>query len=65
VDRFAGRTVTDPADGHALIQARQDNHPVVGEPAPDFALDLLGGGAVRLSAFAGKRPVVLIFGSIT
>ncbi|MBM4031483.1 MAG: hypothetical protein FJ291_06810 [Planctomycetes bacterium] len=38
----------------------------VGEPAPDFELARLGGeGKVKLSAFKGDRPVVLIFGSYT
>jgi len=38
----------------------------VGDPAPDFELPQLGGeGKVKLSAFKGDRPVVLIFGSYT
>jgi len=38
----------------------------VGDPAPDFELPLLGSeGKVKLSAFKGDRPVVLIFGSYT
>jgi len=38
----------------------------VGDAAPDFGLALLGGeGKVKLSAFKGDRPVVLIFGSYT
>jgi hypothetical protein len=37
-----------------------------GQPAPDFALKPLDGGApVRLSSFHGQRPVVLVFGSYT
>ena len=36
------------------------------EKAPDFALAPIGGGeVVRLSTFAGRRPVALIFGSFT
>lgn len=35
-------------------------HLNVGDPAPDFNLN-----QVRLSAFQGKKPVVLIFGSYT
>ena len=36
------------------------------EPAPDFMLPREdGAGTVTLSAFAGKRPVALIFGSFT
>src|SRR5436190_3490446 len=38
----------------------------IGQPAPDFALKALDGGAtVRLSSFRGKQPVVLVFGSYT
>ena len=66
MDRFAGRTVADPADGYALIEARRHNHPKVGEIAPDFELALHSGdGTVQLSSFRRSRPVVLIFGSIT
>lgn len=66
MDRFAGRTVRDPEDGYALLEARRHNHPRVGERAPDFELDLHdGSGRVRLSSFRGDRPVVLIFGSLT
>jgi len=42
--------------------------PDVGRPAPDFELPRLGAAdaeRVRLSAFRGKRPVVLIFSSYT
>jgi hypothetical protein len=45
---------------------------VVGDPAVDFELPLLDvethertGETVRLSSFAGERPVALIFGSYT
>lgn len=65
-DRFAGRTVADRAMGYALIEARRHNHPRVGEESPDFELPLHdGSGAVRLSLHRGRRPVVLIFGSLT
>lgn len=38
----------------------------VGDPAPDFALPLQGSkDEVALSAFRGKKPVVLVFGSYT
>ena len=38
----------------------------VGHMAPDFELPTLGGVEhVRLSAFRGHRPVVLVFGSYT
>jgi hypothetical protein len=37
-----------------------------GDPAFAFELPLLdGGGRVRLSDFAGERPVALVFGSYT
>lgn len=66
MDRFAGRTVADHADGYALIEERRQNHPCVGEPAPDFELDLYRGeGRRRLSSFRGVSPVVLVFGSLT
>jgi len=35
-----------------------------GEPAPDFGLAVVGGGALRLSDLVG-RPVLLHFGSFT
>lgn len=38
----------------------------VGSQAPDFELPCLdGSGPVRLSAFQGAKPVILIFGSYT
>ena len=36
-----------------------------GEDAPDFELPTLDGDRVRLSAFRGKKHVLLEFGSIT
>lgn len=40
--------------------------PDVDQPAPDFALNPLGGGdPIRLSDRIGKKPVVLIFGNFT
>lgn len=40
--------------------------PKVGDPAPDFTLsDIRGENTIRLSAFQGKKPVALIFGSFT
>jgi hypothetical protein len=37
-----------------------------GDPAPDFTLaDPTGKTEVTLSAFKGKKPVVLVFGSCT
>ncbi len=42
------------------------NAPKVGDQAPDFELaDTSGGNPVRLSAFKGRKPVALVFGSFT
>ena len=50
----------------AQVREREARLPGPGDPAPDFELRLLGGGGqVRLSAYRGKRPVALIFGSYT
>jgi hypothetical protein len=57
----AVRGVLEARDWH-----RQHEAPAVGEPAPDFELrDVHGGEPVRLSSFAGTRPVALVFGSFT
>ena len=49
-----------------FIAARETKAPAVGAVAPDFELPLLGSSVrVRLSSFAGIRPVALIFGSYT
>ena len=38
----------------------------VGDTAPDFKLKTKdGSGEVQLSSFRGKKPVVLVFGSVT
>ena len=40
--------------------------PAVGEEAPDFLLPTQDGSElVRLSAYKGQMPVVLVFGSFT
>ena len=48
-------------------QKRYDSSaPKIGDAAPDFELsDPLGETAVRLTYFAGKRAVAIIFGSFT
>jgi hypothetical protein len=48
-------------------QLSNDRHsPKVGDLAPDFELqDPSGEKTIRLSAFFGKRPVALVFGSYT
>ena len=49
-----------------FIAARETKAPAQGTIAPDFELPLLGSSVrVRLSSFAGIRPVALIFGSYT
>ncbi len=52
---------------HKAVQEEQDKGaPKAGDLAPDFTLrDASGEGAVTLSDFRGKRPVVLVFGSFT
>ncbi len=66
MDRFAGRTVADETDGYELIEARRGNHPRPGDESPEIELPLHQGGAVfRLSSHRGRRPVVLVFGSLT
>jgi hypothetical protein len=56
-----GEVITPPAKGE-----RNSDKLQVGDPAPDFTLPLVKGkGEVTLSAFRGKRPVVLIFASYT
>ncbi len=66
MDRFAGKTVADSTEGHALIEERRHNRPRVGESSPDFVLELHDGrGTLALSSFRGDRSVVLVFGSLT
>jgi hypothetical protein len=51
------------------IMAAEATSAQVGDPAPDFRLQRLGGPnageRVTLSSHFGKRPVALIFGSYT
>ncbi len=59
-----------PAFGQDKESARRKGTLKVGDPAPDFNLEVLSGNtdvneAIRLSSFAMKKPVVLIFGSYT
>ncbi len=45
---------------------REHPAPRVGAVAPDFELrDVRGEQPLRLSSFAGKTPVALVFGSFT
>ena len=49
-----------------FLAERETLAPSVGSEAPDFELARLGGnGRVKLSAFGGRKPVALIFGSYT
>jgi hypothetical protein len=60
-EKRAGEVNTPPAKGE-----RPKDTLRVGDRAPDFALpDLKTKKEVRLANFAGKKPVVLIFGSYT
>ena len=57
-------TMDDPRGGTTAREPQTG--PRVGTLAPDFELAPIGGGErVRLSDFAGERPVALIFGSYT
>ena len=51
----------------SLLRDRPRHVPKVGDQAPDFELPMLGmkDQKVKLSSFAGRQPVVLIFGSYT
>ncbi len=49
-----------------LAAQRRDTAPKPGADAPDFKLKTMDGRkTVKLSSFEGKKPVVLVFGSIT
>lgn len=49
-----------PADGRDLA-AVDTGRVKVGDQAPDFTLESLAGGTVTLSAFRGKKSVILQF----
>jgi hypothetical protein len=52
-----------PAEGNRMPRVGSLR---VGDVAPDFTLsDLEGKNPTQLSGFRGKRPVLLVFGSIT
>ena len=65
----SGQQADPPAEVRAALEAilvRDETGPNVGEAAPDFSLKRLGSeDRVRLSDFAGRRPVALAFGSYT
>lgn len=59
---------TQEAEARPMAPFMRDamNAPAVGDTAPDFELARLNSNStVRLSDYAGKRPVVLVFGSYT
>jgi hypothetical protein len=56
-----GEVITPAAKGE-----RKTDQLKAGDPAPDFTLPTADGtGAVTLSGFRGRRPVVLVFASYT
>jgi peroxiredoxin len=55
-----GGTRSPPDTGGLSYGVVQEGKANVGHPAPDFTLDLAGGGSTSLSAFGGQ-PVVLNF----
>lgn len=60
-DPKSGEINTPPAKGE-----RKTTKLRAGDAAPDFTLiELKKKNEVKLSSFAGKKPVVLIFGSYT
>jgi hypothetical protein len=60
-DDKSGEINSPPAKGE-----RKSTKLRAGDPAPDFTLpDVKKINIVTLSSFAGKKPVVLIFGSYT
>jgi hypothetical protein len=67
---FEGPPVRPDADmkvrGEPLLPPGKRVPPAVGTMAPDFELKTKDGKSkVKLSAFRGKKPVALIFGSFT
>lgn len=66
LDVFAGRTVRSMADGYGIIAVRGSTVPKVGQPAPRFELRSADGRqTIRLADYFGKKPLVLVFGSLT
>ena len=52
-----------PPEGAKLVKSffEKPPHPLLGKPAPDFTVALLGGGEASLAAHKGKHIVVLDF----
>lgn len=55
------RSLDDSGGGEDEDGGEEAEDELVGKPAPDFKLDLLDGGEVRLSDYKGKSAVVLDF----
>ena len=61
-----GKKSSRPRASQESRRGRSDNAPEVGERAPNFRLKSLDGkSTTELADFAGKKPVVLFFGSYT
>lgn len=65
-DNLAGPYNYDTFHRHMM---QEDMHfrggPAPGESAPDFDLPMTSGGQFHLHEYAGRRPVLIEFGSIT
>jgi len=59
-DLFVFKPPPDATKKASLFE-QPEQHPLVGENAPDFTLDLLDGGQVHLTDHLGKHVVVLDF----
>ena len=59
-------SIKNRADSDVWHAEHELHTPRVGETAPDFELgDVRGQSRIRLSEFAGVKPVALVFGSFT
>jgi len=65
-DKYAGKKIKNSSEGMDVIRLRSNNHPKLGELAPDFKLEYYDSDkTLRLTQFQGHSPVVLVFGSCT
>ena len=60
-ETFKFKPPTDAKKVDAFGRSSDGEHPMVGKAAPDFELDLLDGGKVKLSDHKGKDIVILDF----
>ena len=59
-------TIRNRQEAKAWHDSHEPLAPKTGDVAPDFELrDIHGQNPLRLSAFRGRRPVALVFGSFT